>query len=184
MGEQVANKLSSETLQHIERQVEALISQHSSLTIHKRAIERQLASIAVHIHEPDVMLTPHTVFLLLQMRGSGGVSEQLEHIAHIVDEQGYWKPNGRIQNYRLHEVYYLGKSAQRLFDTYEVVDRRAQQLYGWLTHIKQHQQMEVETPLQEVFAGLVAAMDTAEIQSECQRLRHFAPGSSWLLVNR
>lgn len=170
MGEQVAARSTSETLRHIERQVEALISQHSSLTIHKRAIERQLASIAAQIHEPDVMLTPHTVFLLLEMRGSGGVSEQLEHIAHIVHEQGYWKPKGRVQNYRLQEVYRLGKSTQRLFDTYAIVDQRAQQLHTRLGHIKQRWQMEIETPLQGVFAGLGAAVDTAEVQGEINAL--------------
>jgi hypothetical protein len=160
----------SEMLRHIEVQVEALMNQHGSLMIHKRAIERQLASIAARIHEPDVELTPCTVFLLLEMRGSGGVSEQLEHIAHIVHEQGYWKPNGRVQNYRLQEVYCLGKSAQRLFDTYAVVDLRVQQLHAWLGHIKQRWQMEAETPPQGVFADLAAAMDTADVQGEINAL--------------
>ncbi len=170
MGEQWPSRFPSETLRHIEMQVEALINQQSSLTIHKRAIEKQLASIAAYIHEPDVMLTPHTVFLLLEMRGSGGVSEQLEHIAHIVHEQGYWKPSGRVQNYRLYEIYLLGQSAQRLFDTFAIIDRCVQQLYAYLWYIKQHRQMEPETSLREVFAGLAAAIDTAEVQDEINSL--------------
>ena len=88
-GRTGASKISSETLRRIERQIEALVSQERSLLTHKRAIERQLASIAAHIHEPDMMLIPRTVFLLLEMRGNGGVSGQLEYIARIVHEQGY-----------------------------------------------------------------------------------------------
>ena len=160
------------TLRHIESQVVALISQHSSLMIHKRAIERQLTSIVAQIHEPDVELTPNAIFLLLEMRGSGGVSEQLEQIAHIVHEQGYWKPNGRIQNYRPQDVYHLGKSTQRLFDDYSGVDRRVEQLYTRLGHIKQHWQMEVETTIPGIFECLATAMDVdiAEVQSEVNPL--------------
>ncbi len=165
-----ATRSSSETLQHIEKQVEALISQHSSLMIHKRAIEQQLTSIVTQIHEPDVVLSPRAVFLLLEMRGSGGVSEQLEQIAHIVHEQGYWKPNGHVQNYRLQDVYHLGKSAQKLFDDYAVVDRRVEQLYAWFRHIKQCRQMKAETTLGGVFECLAAAIDTAEVQEEADTI--------------
>lgn len=170
MGEQVVARSPSEMLRHIERQVQALISQQSSLEIYKRAIERQLAFIVAKIHEPNVTLTPQSVFLLLEMRGSGGVSEQLEHIAHIVHEQGYWKPNGHARNYRMQEVYHLGKSAQKLFDTCTRVDRRAQQLQAWLEHIKQRWQIAAETPPQGVFAVLAAATNTAEVQSEINAL--------------
>ncbi|GAC1392984.1 MAG: hypothetical protein NVS4B11_00680 [Ktedonobacteraceae bacterium] len=156
----------SETLRHIETQAEVLISQHSSLMIHKRAIERQLASIAAQIHEPDVELTPRSVFLLLELRGSGGVGEQLEQIAHIVHEQGYWKPNGHIQNYRLQDIYHLGKSVQRLFDDYMVVDRRIEELHAWLGHMKQCRHIGAETTPQEICACLAVAMDTAEVQGE------------------
>lgn len=75
------------TLRHIGKQVEALVSQHSGLKIHKRAIEQQLASIAAQIHEEDVVLLPRNVFLLLEIRGSGGVSEQLEQIARLILEE-------------------------------------------------------------------------------------------------
>jgi hypothetical protein len=102
----------AETLRHIGAQVEALTSRHCSLQPHKRAIERQLASIAAQIHEPDVVLTPRTVFLLLEMRGSGGVSDHLEQIARILHEEGYWKPHERVWNSQGQDVYYLGKSAQ------------------------------------------------------------------------
>lgn len=157
---------SSETLQHIEKQIEALISHHSSLMNHKRAIEQQLASIAAQIHEPEVMCSPRAVFLLLEIRGSGGVSEQVEQIAHIVHEQGYWKPRGRVQNYCMQDVYHLGKSVQKLFNDYEVVDRRVEQLQAWLRHVKQSRQMEAEKTLQGVFECLAATIDTAAVQEE------------------
>src|SRR5438874_1578163 len=86
------NKYASETLRQIGTQVEALMSRHSSLETYRRSIERQLSSIGAQIHEQDIVLNPRTVFLLLEMRGSGGVSNQLEHIARILHEQGYWKP--------------------------------------------------------------------------------------------
>ena len=112
-----------EILRHIGAQVEVVRNRHASLQIHTRAIERHLASIAAHIQEPDAALTPRSVFLLLEMRGSGGVSEQLEQIACILHEQGYWKPHGRVKNYRRLDVYHLGKSAQRLFEDYAMLDR-------------------------------------------------------------
>ena len=59
MEEQAASKISSEALRQIEKQVEALISQQSSLTIHKRAIERQLASIAAHCSDIRTGCDPH-----------------------------------------------------------------------------------------------------------------------------
>jgi hypothetical protein len=170
MGEHWPSGSPSETLHHVERQVEALISQQSSLEIHKRAIEKQLASIADQIHEPDVMLTPHTVFLLLEIRGSGGVSEQLEQIARIVHEEGYWTPGGSVQNYLLRDVYLLGRSAQRLFDTFEVIDRCVQHIFAYLWYIKQRWQMEAETSLHTVFTSLEATIETAEVQDEINSL--------------
>src|SRR5438105_1815511 len=80
-----------EMLRQIGTQVEAAMSQHSSLEVHKRAIERQLASIAARINEQEVALIPRDIFLLLELRGSGGVGEQLEQIACILHEEGYWK---------------------------------------------------------------------------------------------
>jgi len=100
------------------------------------------------------------------MRGSGRVNEQIEQIAHIVHEQGYWKPSGRVQNYHMQDVYHLGKSAHKLFNDYEVLDRRVEQLQAWLRHIKQCRQMEAETTLRGVFECLAAAIDTAEAQEE------------------
>jgi Glu-tRNA(Gln) amidotransferase subunit E-like FAD-binding protein len=50
---------------HIGRQVEALMSQYSSLQLHKRAIERHLASLAAQIHEPDVILPLFDDYLVL-----------------------------------------------------------------------------------------------------------------------
>jgi hypothetical protein len=91
------------------------------------------------------------------MRSSGGVSEQLEQIAHILHEEGYWKPNGCVQNYRLQEVYHLSKSAQRLFDDYAVVDQQVEQLQAWLRYIKHYRQMEAETFPQGVFECLAVA---------------------------
>jgi hypothetical protein len=170
MGEYGPNKAPSETLHRIERQVEALISRQSSLEMHKRAIEKQLASIADYIHEPDVILTPHPVFLLLEIRGSGGVSEQLEQIARIVHEEGYWKPGGRVQNYRRRDVYLLGRSAQRLFDTFAVIDHWVQQLYAHLWYIKQHWQMETEAPLHAVFTYLAETRGSTEVQIEINLL--------------
>ena len=81
-------------LRHIGTQVEAMLSKQISLKIHMQAIERQLAAIAARICDHDAMLLPRSIFLLLEMRGSGGVSAQLEQIACIVHEQGYWKPQG------------------------------------------------------------------------------------------
>jgi hypothetical protein len=59
---------SPEMLRHIGMQVEALMSQYSSLKIHKRAIERQLAAIAARISEHDGVLHPRSVFLLRRYR--------------------------------------------------------------------------------------------------------------------
>ncbi len=170
MGEHWSKRSPSKALRHVERQVEALISQQSSLALHKRAIEKQLASIADQIHEPDVILTPNIIFLLLEIRGSGGVSKQLEQIAHIVDEEGYWKPGGSVQNYRLRDIYLLGRSAQRLFDTFTAIDRCVQQVYAYLWYIKQRWQMEAETSLHAVFSCLEATIETAEVQEEINSL--------------
>jgi hypothetical protein len=75
------------------------MSQYSSLKMHKRAIERQLAAIAARICEHHAVLLPHSIFLLLELRGSGGVSAELEQNARVVDEQGYWEPQGYVSNY-------------------------------------------------------------------------------------
>ena len=150
-----------ETLRQIGSQVEAIASRHSSLESHKRAIERQLALIAAQIHEQDVVLIPRTVLLLLEMRGSGGVSAQLEQIARILHEEGYWKPRAHVQNYHRQDVYHLGKSAQRLFDDYVALDQPVEQLYARLGHIKECRQMQSETTLQGVFECLASASDVA-----------------------
>jgi hypothetical protein len=125
-----------ETLRHIGIQVEALLSRHSSLEMYRRSIEWQLALMAAQIHEDDVLLLPRSVFLLVEMRGSGGVSAQLEQIARILGEVGYWKPPVHVQNYRRQDVYHLGESAQRLFDDYTVLDERVKQLHAQLGHLK------------------------------------------------
>jgi prefoldin subunit 5 len=172
----------SETLRHIGRQVEVLMSQYSSLQLHKRAIERHLASIAAQIHEPDVVLIPRTVFLLLELRGSGGVCDHLEQIARIVHEQGYWKPHGRVQNYHRQDVYQLGKSAQSLFDDYAVLDRRVEQLQARLGDIKERRQLEAETTPQWVFEDLAATADTVQVQGEVEaiiELLEQANGPGW-----
>ncbi len=179
-----------ETLQQIGTQLEAMASHHSSLEIHKRAIERQLASIAAQIKEQDVVLIPRTVFLLLEMRGSGGVSDQLEQIARILHEEGYWKPRERVQNYHRQDVYQLGKSAQRLFDDYAVLDRRVEQLHARLGHIKERRQMESETTSQGVFEGLATASDVASVQGEVDAIVELLEQanrprwSRWLVVHR
>jgi hypothetical protein len=157
---------SSETLRSTGAQVEALVSRHSSLQIHKRAIEQQLALMAAQIHEQDVALIPGSVFLLVEIRGSGGVSDQLEHIARILHEQGYWKPRERVQSYHRQDVYHLGRSAQKLFEDYEAADRRVRQLLVLLGHIKERLQVESESTPQAVFAGLAAAADGAKVQAE------------------
>ena len=150
MYNRVASKLTAkyhpETLRRVGTQVEALISQHSSLLIHKRAIERQLSSIAASIKEQVLVLIPRNVFLLLEMRGSGGVSNQLEQITHIVREEGYWIPRVRVQNYYRQDVYRLGKSVQRLFDDFAVLHQRVEQFNARLWHIKKCQQMQPEMP--------------------------------------
>ena len=186
MGAYGPNRTPSETLHRVERQVETLICQQSSLQIHKRAIEKQLASIADQIHIPDVALTPQRIFLLLEIRGSGGVSEQLEQIARIVHEEGYWKPGGRIQNYRLRDVYLLGRSAQRLFDSFAVIDRCVKQIYAHLWYIKQRWQIGAEASFHAVFASLETTIETAEVQAEINSLvklvdQALRPGwSRWL----
>jgi hypothetical protein len=141
------------------------MSQYSSLKMYKRAIERQLAAIAARISEHDGMLLPRAVFLLLEMRGSGGVSAQLEQIARVVDEQGYWKPRGHVPNYHRQDVYHLGKSVQRLFDDSSALERRIEQVQAQLRHIKQCRQMVVETTPQEVFEELAASPDLVSIQN-------------------
>jgi hypothetical protein len=168
-----------ETLRHIGIQVEALTSRHASLKIHKRAIERQLAAIAARINTQGVVLVPHTIFLLLEMRGSGGVSDLLEKIAYIVHEQGYWKPRERIQNYHRQDVYYLGKSAQKLFDDYAALDWRVEQMHVRLGHIKQLRQMANETTPLEVFEGLAAASDIVSIQGEVDAIAQLLEQSNY-----
>ena len=154
-------RYTAETLRHIGRQVEALMIQYSSLQLHKRVIERHLASMAAQIHEPDVILTPRAVFLLLEMRGSGGGSDHLEQIARIVEEQGYWKPHERVQSYHRQDVYQLGKSAQQLFDDYLMLARRVEHLQAALQNIKQHRHLAAETAPQQVFDSLAADADLA-----------------------
>lgn len=158
-------KYSPEMLQHIGMQVEALVSQHSSLEMYRRSIERQLAFVAAQIQEEGIVLLPRNVFLLLELRGSGGVSTSLEQIAHILGEVGYWKPSVHVENYYRQDVYRLGKSAQRLFDDYEVLNRRVEQLHAQLRHIKDLWNMELETTPQKVFEGLAMATERVKAQA-------------------
>lgn len=152
---------SPENLRHIGRQVEALLSQHSNLELYRRSIERQLGLITAQIREENVLLTPCKVFLLLELRGSGGVSVHLEQIAHILREVGYWKLRVRVQDYHRQDVYHLGRSAQKLFDDYAALDRRVKQLQILLGHIKEYRCMEPETSPQAVFEGLLMASEGA-----------------------
>jgi hypothetical protein len=161
---------SPETLRSIGTQVEALVSRHSSLESHKQAIERQMLSMAAQIHEQDVALIPRTIFLLLEMRGSGGVSVQLAQIARVLHEEGYWKPRGSVQNYYRQDVYHLGRSVQRLFDDYAVLDQRVEQLNTRLGHIRECWQIELETTPQAVFASLAATSDVASFQGEINQV--------------
>lgn len=126
---------SPETLRRVESQVELLLSQHSNLELHRRSIERQLGLIAAHIHEENVPLIPCRVFLLLELRGSGGVSASLEQIARILCEVGYWKPRVSVWNYRPQDVYQLGRSAQKLFDNCTALDRKVKQLQAQVEQI-------------------------------------------------
>ena len=141
------------------------MSQHSSLEVHKQAIERQLASIAARINEQEAALIPRDIFLLLELRGSGGVSEQLEQIARFLHEEGYWKPRGRVQYYSQQDVYQLGKSTQKLFDDYAALHQRAEQLCVRLEAIKERRQMTPEMTPQGVFACLTT-VDCSSIQAE------------------
>lgn len=159
-------KYTTETLKQIGRQIEAQTSRHSSLKLHKRAIEQQLAGIAAQIHAPVGVLLPGTIFPLLEMRGSGGVSNQLEQIARILHEQGYWKPQGHVQNYHRQDVYQLGKSTQRLFDDFAPLDQRVEQVRARLADIKQYQHLAAETPPQKVFDALATMADRISVQGE------------------
>jgi hypothetical protein len=155
-----------ETLRQIGTQIEAVMSQHSSLEVHKQAIERQLASIAARINEQEAALIPHDIFLLLELRGSGQVSEQLEQIGRILHEEGYWKPRGRVQYYSQQDVYQLGKSTQKLFDDYAALHPRVEQMYVRLEAIKERRQMTPERTPQEVFECLGTTVDCSSIQAE------------------
>jgi hypothetical protein len=170
MYDRGASKLTAiynpETLRQIGTQLETLTSQHSSLLIHKRAIERKLSSIAAYIKEQDLVLIPRNVFLLLEIRGSGGVNDQLEQIIHIVYEEDYWIPRVRVQNYGRQDVYQLGKSVQRLFDDFAVLHHRVEQFNARLWHIKKCQQMEPEMTPQGVFECLAASTDISSVQYE------------------
>ncbi len=157
---------SSEMLQQIGIQIEAVMSQHSSLEVHKQAIERQLASIAARINEQDTALVPCDIFLLLELRGSGRVSEQLEQIARILHEEDYYKPRGRVQYYSQQDVYQLGKSTQKLFDDYAALHSRVEQLCVRLEAIKECRQMTHEMTPQGVFAAIATTVDCSSIQSE------------------
>ncbi len=154
-----SQRYTSERLWQMGKQAEMLLSYYSSLETYKRSIERQLALMAAQIHEEDVLLSPRSVFLLVEIRGSGGLSARLEQIAHILGEVGYWKPVVSGNNYRGRDVYQLGKSAQRLFDDYALLDRRVKQLYRRLQYIKEQRHMELETSPQEVFAALATASE-------------------------
>lgn len=159
-------KYTPETLRHIGIQVEALTSRHASLEIHKRAIERQLAAIAAQINAQSVVPDPSTIFLLLEMRGSGGVSDQLERIARIAYEEGYWKPQQRVQDYYRQDVYRLSRSVQKLFDDYVALDWRVEQLRVRLEYIKQLRQLACETTSQEVFESLATASNIKSVEDE------------------
>ena len=159
-----AERYTPEVLRCIGVRVEALLSRHSSLQIYKRSIERQLALMAAQIRAEDVSLLPRSVFLLIEMRGSGGLSAPLEQIARILGEVGYWKPPAHVHGYRGPDVYHLGQSAQRLFDDYATLDRRVKQLHAQLEFIREQRYMQPETTPQELFAGLATVADTAQIQ--------------------
>ncbi len=118
------------------------------------------------------------------------MSEQLEQIAHILHEEGYWKPRGRVQNYDRQDVYHLGKSTQRLFDDYALLDQRVEQLNAGLEAIKERQQLTSEMTPHEVFERLATTRDVAQVQSEVDALVELLdpaprPGwFSWLLGQR
>jgi hypothetical protein len=77
------------------------------------------------------------------------VSEQIEQIAHILHEGGYWKPRGRVEHYARQDIYHLGKSAQQLFDDCAVLHQRVEQFTTWLQSIKERHQMAADmTPQQ------------------------------------
>jgi hypothetical protein len=183
-------KYTPETLKQIGRQVEAQTSRHSSLKLHKRAIEQQLTSIAAQIHEPVGVLIPRNIFLLLEMRGSGGVSDHLEQIARILQEQGYWKPQGRVCNYHRQDVYELGKSTQRLFDDFAQLDQRVEQVHARLADIKQRRQLAAETTPQGVFDALATVADRISVQCEVDMIvdllqtAHQPTWFRWLFVHR
>lgn len=161
-----SEKYSSEMLQRIGEQVEVLLSRLSSLQRYRCSIELQLALMATHFQEDDVLLLPRHVFLLVEMRGSGGVSASLDQITRILAELGYWKPAGRVKSYHRQDVYHLGKSAQRLFEDAAVLEERVRQLQALLAHIKECWQMEPETSPQEVFVRLAMAASGANAQAE------------------
>ena len=180
-----AESYSPEALRRIGRQAEALLSQHSSLEMYRRSIEWQLGLIAAQIHaEEDVLLTPHSVFLLLEMRGSGGVSAQLEQIARILREVGYWKPPAHVQDYHRQDVYHLGESAQQLFDDYAQLDRQVRQLNALVARIKEQRRMRTWTTPQEVFEGLAADADCAQLQGKIDAVAELLgrPQHGWPLV--
>lgn len=154
-----------EVLRSIGEQVEALLGRHSNLELYKRSIEWQLGLMAAQMHEEDVLLHPRVVFLLVEMRGSGGLGAPLEQIASILGEMGYWKPPTRVQNYRRQDVYHLGKSAQRLFDDYAVLDRRVKQLQSQLGRIRKQQQVGPDTTPRDVLVGLTMASVGANVQA-------------------
>lgn len=175
----------SQALRNIGTQVEALLSQHSSLEMYRRSIERQLALLAARMHTEDVSLLPCRVFLLVEMRGIGGLSAPLEQIACVLAEVEYWKPSRYVQTYHPQDVYSLGRSAQRLFDDYAALDGRVRQLHAHLSYIRAYWHMKPEAPPQEVFervamaaaegrAGIEerveAIVDLLELQSPGQRL--------------
>ncbi len=158
------------TLQHMRGigvQIDALLSWHCSMEMYRRSIERQLALLAACMHAEDVALLPCNVFLLLEMRGSGGLSTPLEQIASVLAEVGYWKPAGKVQTYHPRDGYFLGRSAQKLFDDFAALDGRVRQLHAHLSSIKECWHMKPEASPQDVFerVAMGAAEDRAEIQA-------------------
>ncbi len=102
-----SEKYSPETLRRIGRQIEALLSQHSSLEMYRRPVEWQLGLIAEQMQEDDVLLVPCSVFHLLETRGDAEVSAHLEQIARILREADYWKPAAGEQDYHRPDVYQI-----------------------------------------------------------------------------
>jgi hypothetical protein len=168
-----------EALQCLGSRIEALLSRNSSLQNYRHSLERQLAVLVARLGTQRVELVPRSVFLLLELRGSGGMSMPLEQIARILEELGYWQPGRPIRAYLRPDVYHLGLSAQQLFDDATALERRVRQIQAEVEWLREQKHLPPETTTHEVFADLEMTMDAAPVRAALDQIASLLDPPNW-----